>query len=211
MAQDDKVVRSYNRIQDRVHSRLLIPIIKKVLKSSGDTISSFDFLAVDQGPGAFTGLRISIAAIKGLSLAAKLPVIGFSSLDVLAYGLGNTATDFICPIIDAKRGQIYSAFYSKVKGKIIRESDYSLEPIDTVIKRIKRDVVFTGDAVFLYKEQIEAKIKKQALFAAEKLWFPQPRAAAKLCYDMYKTGKTIKSEKLSPMYLYADECTVNKT
>ena len=105
---------------------------------------------------------------------------------------------------------MYSSIYRNIKGEIIQESDYTLATIDKVLGTIKGSVAFTGDAVPLYQDTIKSKIKKSVVFVEEKAWFPTPRAAVRLCEDMYRDKKIIKAEKLSPLYLYADECTVNK-
>ncbi|MCP4648987.1 MAG: tRNA (adenosine(37)-N6)-threonylcarbamoyltransferase complex dimerization subunit type 1 TsaB [PVC group bacterium] len=209
VGEDGKVLRSYNRVQGRAHSQHLIPGIEKVLKQAGCRMRDMDFFSIDKGPGSFTGIRIGLAAVKGLSLAVGKPVVSFSCLDVLAWNLPAEKIT-ICPIIDAKRGQVYSTFLNLDKGTLQREGDYFLGPIDDLLKKIKFPAVFTGDAIDLYKDRIKTELKHKSIFAKEKFWYPNTQAISRLSFDLYQQGEFKKAEELSPLYLYADTCTINK-
>ncbi|MFH2137827.1 MAG: tRNA (adenosine(37)-N6)-threonylcarbamoyltransferase complex dimerization subunit type 1 TsaB [Candidatus Omnitrophota bacterium] len=210
LCQDGRVLRSYNRLQERAHSQLLIVTIDKVLRKCNYSIDDIDFIAVCQGPGSFTGIRIGLAAVKGLSLVSHKPVVGFCSLEALAYNLRNENAT-IYPIIDAKRGQVYSAAYTISNGVIKKTAEYCLSPIEDLMKKINSRVIFTGDAIALFRDIIKAQLNKHALFAKEEFWYPKVSALAKLGIDLYNKKSACSAEKLAPLYLYTDTCTVNKS
>jgi len=208
VADNERVIGRYNRRQDRQHGRLLVPVIRAVLRSSGCRLADIDYYAVNIGPGSFTGLRIGVATVKGLCLAAAKPLIGFSSLDALALRLPGQDR-LICPVIDAKRRQVYGALFSAGSG-LRRKGGYFLGPVDDLLKKITGDVVFTGDAVGLYKEQLQQVKVGKVSFAPEHCWYPDPRSLAKLVSALGKKRAFISAEKIEPLYLYKDTCTVVK-
>lgn len=210
IAKDGKVLASYKKKHEKTSSQLLLPSIEKLLHRCRLSLKDINCLGADRGPGSFTGIRIGLAAIKGLGLALGVPAIGFSSLDVLAFNLRNKK-NIICPIIDAKRNQVYSAFYEIKQNKTPqRISAYFLGPLGDVFKKVKGRVVFTGDAVGIFQEQIKKTLKEKAIFAQEKFWYPNCDSLAKLGYEMFHKKMTQDVNRLSALYLYPNTCTVQK-
>lgn len=206
---NEQVIGQYNKIHDRQHSVLLLSLIEKVLCLCGISANELDCLAVDIGPGSFTGLRIGIATVKGLSMSLNKPVIGLCSLELIAAAQAADGA-IICPVIDAKRQQVYSAVYKSMNNKITRQGGYFLGPIDELLKGLKGKVIFCGDALLLYKDKIKTAKNINPAWAKEKAWFPNPVSFSKLCYKMFKEKKFNKSEQITPMYLYQNACTVRK-
>src|SRR5690554_6663319 len=99
----------------RTHSQRLMPLVDSLFQETGLTPQDLDLLAVTRGPGSFTGLRIGIATIKGLGLALDIPVVGASSLQVLAHNFGGEA--YVCPVLNARRDQVYTALF-ETGGKL---------------------------------------------------------------------------------------------
>ncbi|MCK4994662.1 MAG: tRNA (adenosine(37)-N6)-threonylcarbamoyltransferase complex dimerization subunit type 1 TsaB [Candidatus Omnitrophica bacterium] len=206
---DDKILRQYNKVHERQHSVLLLSKIEKVLNSCSLSAVDIDCLAVDIGPGSFTGLRIGIATAKGLSLSWDKPIIGLCSLDLIAEGQSDSG-DIICPVIDAKRQQVYSAIYTCRPNKVKRKGAYFLGPIDELLKKLKGKVVFCGDALFLYRDKIKAHKAIQPVLGQEQLWFPTAASFSKLCHGMFKKKDFKTASRIAPMYLYQNTCTVKK-
>ncbi len=94
----------------KTHSETLMPMVDQVLRESEISVQDLDAIAVTIGPGSFTGLRIGLAAAKGLSLASGKPLIGVSTLDVLAHNIA-FSDSLICPLLDARKQEVYTAFY----------------------------------------------------------------------------------------------------
>ncbi len=109
---EDDILKTEFTVNNRLtHSETLLPMIKHMLDISGVDIHTIDAIAVSAGPGSFTGLRIGAATAKGLALALNIPVISVSSLQAMAYGLSTVSDAVICPIMDARRAQVYSGAY----------------------------------------------------------------------------------------------------
>lgn len=146
------------------HSVILMEIIDSLLKNLKLDISDIDGFVVSKGPGSFTGLRIGAAAVKGLSQGTKKPFVGISTLDSLAFNMAYTP-GLICPIIDALRGNVYTALYTFENEGLVIKSDYMLISIDELIKLINEKdipVCFLGDAVLIYKDILNTNIKNSS-------------------------------------------------
>ena len=139
------------------HSQTLLPMIDEMVKLVGIDLNTIDAIAVSGGPGSFTGLRIGSATAKGLGLALNKPLIHVPTLDATAYNLFG-ASGLICPIMDARRNQVYAAFYMWENGKLIRLTDHMAESIERVIEiaeMLEREVIFLGDGVPVHRERLE--------------------------------------------------------
>ena len=116
---------------------------------------------------------------------------------------------YIIPIIDAKRGQVYTAIYRRKAGGVKRLSDYMVLPVAKLLKKIKRGSVFLGDGVSLYRKNILSADKK-AVFLDEQYWYPGAGNIIKLGFSRIKKAKKPGLDKLTPLYLYPDDCQVRK-
>lgn len=141
-----------NKLQ---HSVLLFPLIENLFNTLDLSVEDIDAVAVSGGPGSFTGLRIGVAAAKGIAQGRNLKFIGISSLDAMAFmQLGFEG--YIVPIMDALRDNVYTALYRFEKGRLIRMSDYEALHIDELIERVKGErVLFCGDAVKIHKNKLD--------------------------------------------------------
>jgi tRNA threonylcarbamoyladenosine biosynthesis protein TsaB len=127
------------------HSERLMAMVDRLLADCGLELEGLDGLAVSVGPGSFTGLRIGIAAVKGLALATGLPVAAVPTLDALAAALPFSAAA-ICPLLDARKGEVYLSLYRWRSGRIERMWDYlALAPAEAAA-RIEPPAVLLGDA-----------------------------------------------------------------
>ncbi|MGE5626934.1 MAG: tRNA (adenosine(37)-N6)-threonylcarbamoyltransferase complex dimerization subunit type 1 TsaB [Solirubrobacterales bacterium] len=143
------------------HSVILMEIIDSLLKNLKLDIKDMDGFVVSKGPGSFTGLRIGAAAVKGLSQGTGKPFVGISTLDSLAYNMAFTS-GIICPILDALRGNVYTALYRFEGRDLVMEGDYLVLPIEELIQILnKKDepVCFVGDGVPLFMDLLIEKIK----------------------------------------------------
>ena len=147
---NDGKAAEYNLEVGRQLSNLITVTIKRVLEAAGLDIGDIDYFACGLGPGSFTGIRTGISTIKGLCWVMNKPVIGISTLDILARNAKDSDKQVI-PIIDAKRKLIYSAIYKNKAGILKRTGAYMLVGIDTLCKEVKPNTVLLGDAVRPYK------------------------------------------------------------
>ena len=196
----------------KVLSQSIMPAIDDILKKSKLKVSQLDGFAVGLGPGSFTSLRVGLSTIKGLSYATQKPVVGISSLEVIASGL-EAHDQTICVLCDAKRNLVYSNFYQYQNNSLKPIKKYMLTDLKNILKFIKEDVYFVGDGLFLYEQEIKkwGKVKKLKIsFAKESQYYPKARNLAKLALKRFKANKLDKVESLVPMYLYPEDCQVQK-
>ena len=227
VAQDNKVLSQTHRQLARKHSTQLACLIDKMLKRAGVSLKQIDGFCVSKGPGSFTGLRIGITAIKGLAYALQKPVVAIPSLDILAQNARpvmnrRLSLPFqVCPIVDARQNKVYACLYQArpVKkgfcngarnGKVIRKSGYLLLPIEELLKKLKGEVLFLGDAISLYREQIRKTKRIKAVFAGEKFWYPRASRAVSLALERFRKGKIDDVDSLLPLYLYPKTCQIKK-
>ena len=209
LRQDGEIFK-FNRDLDKRHSELLIPTIEKLIKLSKVPLEGIDYLAIGKGPGSFTGLRIGLSTIKGFAFALGVPIVSISSLDVIAKNIN--VDGYVCVIVDARRNLIYNCLYRIKGGSIKRVSPYRLSGVRDLIRLVKpfRKVIFTADAINLYRQDIQKALKRNAEFADESLWYPKPLGLLNSAKEKIKNKEFTKPEKLLPLYLYPKECQIRK-
>ncbi|MBI5186460.1 MAG: tRNA (adenosine(37)-N6)-threonylcarbamoyltransferase complex dimerization subunit type 1 TsaB [Nitrospinae bacterium] len=147
-------------------SKNLLRMVDDCLKSAGLHLEDIDAFAAAKGPGSFTGLRLGISTVTGFSLGAGKPSLGIETLRAMA--LASTQRDhLICPLLDARKGEIYGAMFRFVDGNLIRVAEDVLEPAGDFLKRIEGKVFFLGHGSVHYKAEIESLLETRALFGPE--------------------------------------------
>lgn len=204
--QVDRKFYEYSLQVGRNLSGLLIPAIQRVLAAVGLKVSDIDYFACGLGPGSFTGMRIGVAAIKGLSIVGNKPVIGVSTLDILAKNAG-PINQLIVPAIDAKRNLIYCSGYKYERGILKRKSEYSLLSLDEFIKKFPRKAVILGDAATLYQDQLKARMK-DVLILDKDYSNPKAHNLMELALLKIKTKQFSSALTVKPIYLYPQECQI---
>jgi len=190
------------------HSQTIMPMLDKLLVALELTCDDIDLIAASSGPGSFTGLRIGAAAAQGLAFALNKDIVPVPTLDALAYNVIN-ASGLVVPIMDAKRGQVYSAVYSYNNNKFSRITDYLAEDLNEIFKTlhsVKKDsnvtrnesIVFTGDGVDAYKESILAK---GFLVAPPHASRQRAATVAALAVQLASQGKTVNPDGFVPLYI----------
>jgi tRNA threonylcarbamoyl adenosine modification protein YeaZ len=201
LVSNNSVVSEINITDKKQHSEILMTMIDSVLKFSNLSINDIDGYVVSKGPGSFTGLRIGMSTIKGLSLGSKKPTISISNLDGLAYNV-ITHNGIICPIMDALRGNVYTALYKNVSGHLERLTDYMILSIDEIINRFKEEsdsVLFVGDGTYKHLETLKTALSN-AVFAPPHLNYARASTLGLLGINLLEQG--ICDEKdTAPFYL----------
>lgn len=153
---DNTLLGEYVLNNKREHSVILMPMIENLLKDCNLTIDDVDGFVVSKGPGSFTGLRIGMATIKGMSMGSNKPYISISSLDALANNVPYF-NGIICPMMDALRENVYTALFKNVNGNLTKIMDYTPLDLDDLFKILKEkneEVIFVGDGAKKHKEYI---------------------------------------------------------
>ncbi|MDD5449618.1 MAG: tRNA (adenosine(37)-N6)-threonylcarbamoyltransferase complex dimerization subunit type 1 TsaB [Candidatus Omnitrophica bacterium] len=200
------------------HTSHLIPTVKKALKRARLKLRDLDAFCVSRGPGSFTGLRIGIATVKALGLAAKKKVVAVPSLDVLAQNIPYTK-DTICVIGDAKKEKLYACFYKYSDHRPTRFSPYLLISYEELFKRlrkIKNDILLVGDGIKVIRSMVPSggfalRGPGSIEFTDEKYWYPRALNTAKIGLEMFKNGQTVKDlDSLVPLYLHPRDVQCRK-
>lgn len=184
----------------RTHSRHLMTIIDTVIEMAGLQVDQVDGFAVTIGPGSFTGLRIGISTVKGLSYALHKPVVGVSSLDALAWQFRHTSL-LICAAIDARKKEVYSCRYRFDDQAMTKEGrERVASPIETV-RGIDEPCLFVGNGALVYKEMISAELGKLALFADVNRNIIRASTIAGLSLSMIEQTPAENVTSLVPQYI----------
>ncbi len=207
-AWDGSKIYEYNLDLGIRHSSLLVPTIKRVTQALGWDVADIDYFACGLGPGSFTGIRVGMATIKGLGWALRKPLVGISSLDILALN-AKAAQGWVVPVIDAKRDLIYCSIYKADAGSLKRRSAYMLLSREELLKKIRPKAIILGDAVALYKEEI-FKAVKGAVFLNKDCWYPKGHCIIELALERIRAKKLNNAFDIQPIYLYPKECQIRK-
>ena len=202
-------------ISDQTHSRHLMVMIDKVMELSRVKPSDIDGFAVSTGPGTFTGLRIGISSVKGLAAALNKPVTGVSSLDTLAM---QTAcySYVICPMMDARRGEVYCARYRLTgcgfkTGVLTKETDGKVLAPNKAIDGIGEPCMFVGEGASLYHKIIEDKLGNMAFFASPGQNTTCASTVAYLGLNQFKNNVFGDPEAIAPHYIRRSDAEMNAT
>lgn len=201
LLKDEHILGEYTLNFKREHSVILMEKIELLLKDCEVDISDIDGFVVSKGPGSFTGLRIGMATIKGLSMGSNKPYVSISSLDALANSL-LTFDGIICPIMDALRDSVYTCLYKNVDGKLTKISDYcalSLDELADLLSKKGENVIFTGDGVTKHKNFLLNNVKNATL-APNHLSIIRASSLGELGMTELKAGN-FDDINSSPLYL----------
>jgi tRNA threonylcarbamoyladenosine biosynthesis protein TsaB len=168
-------------------------------------MKDLDAIGVSIGPGSFTGLRIGVVTAKSLAQALDIPIVGISSLDLLAYQFDFLPNQLVCPIIRVRKGEVYTALYRSHVTGMERLSEYVAEPIDSVIDRWKGieggRVIFCGDALMENLPSIKAGLGDRAIQSPDWFSFPKGSILAKLSIKKMASGEAMDFTAITPFYI----------
>ena len=182
--------------------------IQNLLNDACLDITAIEAFAVTVGPGAFTGLRVGIALVKGLAYSTGKPVIPLSSLELLALNARNSKIP-VCTLFDARRGEVYSALFGFDGGLQLIRPEMAIAPAQ-LLAELAGDILFIGDGATRYRDLIIDLRGEAAQFVADELNFPRASAGAALVQSRLEAGRTVSPLELAPCYLRLPEAQLNK-
>ncbi len=205
LVEDEWVISDYLLDLPITHSERLLKAIDWVLKESRCKGSELDGLAISLGPGSFTGLRIGVGTIKGLALSWEKPVVGISTLEVLASQISSTPY-LLCPILDARKGEIYTAFY-RYEGGTYPQLQSPIEAIDPrkLVLKIKELTLFFGNGVKTYGALLKENLQHLAMFPLPPFHIPHGSTVAKLGMERLERGEILDLSNFTPLYIRPSE------
>lgn len=200
---EEDVIAEYTFNYKKTHSLTLMPMIEEMVQRLELDLSEIDAIAIAAGPGSFTGLRIGASTAKGLAFALKKPIIGISTVEALGYNLYHT-DGLICPIMDARRDQVYTGVYEFVAEEyrtIIAEEAIEVATLAEQLNELGRSVIFLGDGVSVYKEKLAGLLEVPHSFAPTHLSKQRAGAVGTLGIEYYKQDKYVDGKDFEPIYL----------
>lgn len=205
VSEDGKITASSFINVKLTHSQTLVPMAENLLKAAAMDFDSIDALAVSNGPGSFTGVRIGISAVKGLAAPKNLPCIGVSTLLSMAYNISDTDC-MVCAVMDARCNQVYNALFDITDGKITRicgDRALMCEELAKDLKKLSQNgnkrVIIAGDGGEVFYPYV--KDTANVSLAAGKNRFQNAASVALAAGEALSRGEYVTAEELLPVYL----------
>lgn len=202
IVEDDQTIAEYTVNYKKTHSQTLLPMLDEIVKMTEFDLSTVDAIAVAGGPGSFTGLRIGSATAKGLGLALDKPLIHVPTVDGMAYNLFGVR-GLICPIMDARRNQVYTGIYRHENAFQVVEAQMAIavEQLIAKLNQYGEKVTFLGDGVPVYEKLLKEGMKVDYSFAPAHVNRQSAAAVGTLGMQYMKEGKIESAKEHQPDYL----------
>ena len=205
---EDHITKATYTINHKItHSQTLLPMIDEIIKRTDTDLSSLEAIAISRGPGSFTGLRIGSATAKGLGMALAIPLIQVPTMEAMAYQM-YAYTGLICPIMDARRDQVYTGLYTyeregnQYNFLVVEEQKaVSIDELIAQLNVLKRPVVFLGDGVPVHHQRLQEQLTITFDFAPNYLNRANAAALASLAQEYYRTDRYVTADAHTPDYL----------
>ena len=206
LVEDNNLIAEYTIHHKKTHSQTLMPMLDEVKKMTELELDTVDAIAVASGPGSFTGLRIGAATAKGLAMGLGKPIIEVPTLEGMAYQMYG-ASALICPIMDARRNQVYTGLYQFVAN----DTDYALESLKEgcacdimecieVVNSFEQPVVFLGDGVPVFEAVIREHASVPVYFAPAHRRLQSAACVGALAVEFAKKGRFVEARDHAPEY-----------
>lgn len=200
---DGKLAGEYYICDKLTHSQTIMPMLEEMKALLNINLEEVDAIAVTSGPGSFTGLRIGVTAAKALALALEVPIVGVPTLDTMAHAMVYTEY-LICPIMDARRNQVYTALYKWEAHTLNRLTEHmavDIEEYMTMLSDREEKIIFLGDGVSVYENRIKEKLGEKAVFAPSFCNLQHASVLADVATKRYEEGKAEDPSLFVPIYL----------
>lgn len=206
IVEDDRLVAEYNLQYKITHSQTLLPMLEEIRNRIHLDMQTIDAIAVAAGPGSFTGLRIGAATVKGLGLALGKPIIPVPTLEGMAYNCYGTDL-LVCPIMDARRNQVYTGLYifekeDRIRMKSVMEQiAVGFDELAAKLNVLGREVLFLGDGVPVFAEAMKELLQIPYHFAPAHMNRQRAASVAALGKEKFEQGIFEDAADHAPEYL----------
>lgn len=202
---DDMLLGEFTINHPKTHSQKLMPMLEMLLEALELNIKDFDYLAVSKGPGSFTGVRIGVSTVKGLAQPHKIPVVAVSSLEALGYPFVGFE-GLICPIMDARKNEVYTALYRWSGGVLTAEvPDHAIAP-DLWLESLKNrseSILLVGDGLPKYGALYQEALGERLTLAPAA--FNRQRASSVAQAATLRTAEAVSYDVVPTEYLRKSE------
>ena len=200
LAEDEKLLAEYSINNGNTHSETLLPMVESLLESFGATVDDVDLFACSAGPGSFTGVRIGAATVKGLAFGKNKPCVCVSTLEAIAESVA-VHSGLICPVMNARRSQVYTALFRSDGKELVRlmpDSALSIEELDKILSAYGEPVLFSGDGYDITLKELK---ETKALHTPERLRHQSAFSVATVALRQYKAGDFGTDSEIAVTYL----------
>lgn len=203
----DGPLAQFEVVRGRRHAEILAPAIEFVCRQADITMDELGCIAVDVGPGLFTGMRVGIASAKALSYALRIPIVGLPSLDVLAFSARHSGR-LVVPVIDARKAEVFYAMYRQVPGGVQQVLPPTVGSIDELVADLlarSEDTLLIGDGAHRYREQIEEGFRCEI----DSPLHPPVATLAALAQSRALREEWSRSDEIEALYLRSPDAQIN--
>lgn len=201
------IIATFEVARGRRHAEILTPAIDFVCKQADVDLDELGCIAVDIGPGLFTGMRVGLAAGKALAQALRIPMIGITSLDLLAFPCRHTDR-VVVPVIDARKGEVFWAMYRQVPGGVQQVSEPTVGPVDDLVADLlarSQDALCVGDGARRYGDEIVEGFRCEISGPVH----PSVGALVQLAHAQALREEWVRPTEIEPVYLRAPDAQIN--
>jgi tRNA threonylcarbamoyladenosine biosynthesis protein TsaB len=212
VSEDDKLLGEYTLNHKKTHSEKLMPSIAALMEELELKIQDVDVIAVSEGPGSYTGLRIGAAIAKSLSYAVNIPIACVPTTKSLAWNIFDL-NNLIVPVMDARSERIYTGIYKWEKGQLITVKEQlpcNIGELIEILNGCGKAAIFNGDGSVNYRDIIEEKLEERANFAPNKFNYLSASTLASIGFRMALKGELIQASEFKPQYLRLSQAERNK-
>jgi tRNA threonylcarbamoyladenosine biosynthesis protein TsaB len=197
------------QLASKARQDAVVPIVQHLLEWSGAELSQVGGVAVGLGPGLFTGLRVGVETGKTLAQVLAVPIVGIPSLDVLAFDVRYTHR-LIGAVIDARRGEVFHAFYRGVPGGVLRVGEHRVAPpghLAADLEAVREEVLLVGNGAILYRKELE-QAGAGVEFASPRQAYPRASAMVELAVPRFIREETDRTFEVVPLYLRKSDAEI---
>ena len=203
IVEEEQVIAEYTVNYKKTHSQTLLPMLDEIVKMTELDLQTIDAIAVSGGPGSFTGLRIGSATAKGLGLALDKPLIHIPTVEGMAFNMWGV-DGMICPIMDARREQVYTGIYRCKDQSLEIVEDQMAISVEALIAKLNsygEPVVLLGDGVPVYGEKMKEGLQVKTVFAPAHRNRQSAASVGCLAFQYLKEGRVVTAAEHKPDYL----------
>jgi tRNA threonylcarbamoyladenosine biosynthesis protein TsaB len=201
------VIASFEVVRGRRHAETLVPSIQFMLRQADVELDELGCIAVDVGPGLFTGMRVGLASAKALAQALRIPMIGITSLDLLAFA-SRHSDRVVVPVIDARKSEVFWAMYRQVPGGVQRVSEPVVGPVAELVADLlarSQDALCIGDGAARYRDEILEGYHCEVSGPVH----PSAAALVELAHARALREDWVRPNEIEPVYLRAPDAQIN--
>ena len=202
VAQENKIIGEFSINTALTHSQTLIPMIEQLAEKTGVTLDNIDAIAVNAGPGSFTGVRIGVAAVKGIAFSRNIPCVSVSTLESMAYNMLDNDC-IICSVMDARCSQVYNSLFRVKDGKVTRlieDRALSLTDLKLDLQKYNEKIILVGDGAEITFNYFENSLQNVFLASVNNR-VQKASSIACVAFKKINNGETLNASELMPVYL----------